>query len=246
MSRSDAESEREGAGWGGVQEFLDGHPEVPNIARHRRMPARFDHDIVRTQTVHDYRINREILLRYLESRRLIREPVDYLEFGVFRFRSLNLWRELLEHPDSRLFGFDWFEGLPDDWVHGGGGLRLAKGSLRVGRTAALDLFAERFGHDPRVELVVGRFEDTLEPFLERYRPGPARIVNLDADLYASTIHVLRCIHPFLRSGDLILFDEFQDEANEFRAFDEYLRAYGMKDRLELLVRSNNEFVFRVT
>ena len=41
------------------------------------------------------------------------QRVLYLEFGVFRGRTIRYWSRKLRHPETRLHGFDSFEGLPD-------------------------------------------------------------------------------------------------------------------------------------
>ena len=39
---------------------------------------------------------------------------DFLEFGVFQGRSINIIAE--KFPDQKIYGFDSFKGLPEDWV----------------------------------------------------------------------------------------------------------------------------------
>src|SRR3954452_16061366 len=41
--------------------------------------------------------------------------VQYCEFGVFKGESLRRWSHLLTNPESRLHGFDSFQGLPETW-----------------------------------------------------------------------------------------------------------------------------------
>lgn len=44
----------------------------------------------------------------------ITQPLDYLEFGVYRGDSIGWWLERLNY-ESNLYGFDSFEGLNEDW-----------------------------------------------------------------------------------------------------------------------------------
>src|ERR1700722_6594943 len=43
-------------------------------------------------------------------------PIFYMEFGVFEGDSMARIAERFSHPQARFFGFDSFEGLPEDWV----------------------------------------------------------------------------------------------------------------------------------
>lgn len=138
------------------------------------------------------------------------EPVSYLEFGVFKGDTLRHWSRLLKHPDSTLCGFDSFEGLPEDW----GSLDKQLFSVE-GRMPRFD--------DPRVRLFKGWFSDTVPPFVKDFRPSPTLVLHLDADLYSSTIFVLRQFRPFLKPGVVLIFDEFFDREHEMKAFNEFLK-----------------------
>src|SRR5208282_1918422 len=85
------------------------------------------------------------------------QPLDYLEFGVFEGKSLAHWCALNANPQSRFFGFDSFEGLPEQWNGSPTGTYSAHGKL-----PAID--------DPRVQFVVGWFQDSLPGFLASYQP----------------------------------------------------------------------------
>jgi hypothetical protein len=140
------------------------------------------------------------------------EPIDYFEFGVDDGETFFWWLQQLKHPDARFFGFDSFEGLPEDW-----GL-LKKGTFSHGGQApALN--------DPRAQFVKGLFQDTLYAFLQTYRSEKRKILFLDADLYSSTLFVLTTLAPYLRSGDLILFDEFFAPRHEYKAWVDFQKAY---------------------
>ena len=128
----------------------------------------------------------------------------YLEFGVYEGKSLRWWAEHLTDPSSRLVGFDSFEGLPEDWRPGGGGV----GAFRTAGPPSIE--------DSRVSYVVGWFDDTLPD----YKPPEhdQLVVNIDCDLYSSARTVLEWVEPHLRPGTLVYFDELIDSQHEMRAF----------------------------
>lgn len=137
-------------------------------------------------------------------------PVSYLEFGVYRGDSIRTWSSLLQHPQTRLYGFDSFEGLPESWV-----LSCAKGAFDVGGELP------RIGDD-RVAFIKGWFSDTLPTFLQSFTPESQLVVHLDADLYSSTIFVLEQLKPFIRTGTILIFDELFDRNHELKALQEFL------------------------
>jgi hypothetical protein len=57
---------------------------------------------------------RYILYQYVSDKLNIRnESIDYLEFGVSGAYSFKWWIGNCINPDSRFYGFDTFEGLPE-------------------------------------------------------------------------------------------------------------------------------------
>ena len=82
--------------------------------------------------------------------------------------------------------------------------------------------------DPRCSFEVGLFQDTLPGFIERNDLSGRLIVQLDADLYTSTLFVLTRLAPHLKSGDILFFDEFSCPVDEFRAFHEFVRSFHVK------------------
>ncbi len=138
------------------------------------------------------------------------EPVSYLEFGVFKGTTLRYWTQLLKHPDSYFHGFDSFQGLPEPWK-----LLVDKQIFDVqGVMPHFD--------DPRVRLFKGWFSDTLPVYVREFKPHSSLIVHLDADLYSSTIFVLRQLHPFLKPGTILIFDELFDREHELKALTEFM------------------------
>jgi len=143
-------------------------------------------------------------------------PIDYLEFGVFQGESIRHWSQLNRHPESRFFGFDSFEGLPEDWKRFDG--QMVKSHFDVnGALPDID--------DDRVSFVPGWFQQTVDTFLEKYEPQEQLVVHVDSDLYSSALYVLTRLDALLVPGTIVIFDEFSSVLNEFQALDNYCSAY---------------------
>ncbi len=136
------------------------------------------------------------------------------EFGVFEGATINFIAGETQEP---VFGFDCFEGLPEDWRPG-----FPRG------TFSRDVPEVK----PNVSLVVGLFEDTLPAFLAQHQ-GDMSLLHIDCDLYSSTRTVLQACGPRIRKGTILVFDEYFNypgwRGHEFRAFQEFVaendRAY---------------------
>lgn len=57
------------------------------------------------------------------------------------------------------------------------------------------------------------------------------MINMDADLYSSTIYVLRHLRAYLKPGTFIYFDDMNHPEQEPRAFDEFVAESGLKFRV---------------
>lgn len=114
-----------------------------------------------------------------------------LEFGVWRGNSIK--RCATSFPDQHWYGFDSFEGFPDD-----GRIDWQKPFKVIELPDTPD----------NVTLVKGYFSDTLDPFLSE-TPGPVAFVNVDCDIYSSTVDIFTALekHDRLRPGVTIYFDE---------------------------------------
>src|SRR5580700_10353934 len=153
------------------------------------------------------------------------KKVLYLEFGVNRGDSMRYWSKNLTHPDSVLHGFDSFEGLPETggaWV---------KGQFDNGGRMPLI-------HDPRVRLYKGWFDEVLPDYGSQGVPAhDVLVVNLDADLYSSTIYVLRWLRPLICPGTFIYLDDMSQPHHVERAFGEFLEESGLEFRVVSADRS---------
>ena len=162
--------------------------------------------------------------RYISREILRDEPIDYLEFGVFRGDSIREWITLSSSTHSRFYGFDTFTGLPENWFKD-----FDKGAFNVGGKTP-DIL------DPRVTFVKGTFQETLENFLNNFKRKNRVVIHIDADLYSSTLFVLLSMHHYLMKGDVIMFDDFLDPIGEFMAFGNYCQAFRIKTELIAAVK----------
>ncbi|KRA38581.1 hypothetical protein ASD81_08180 [Nocardioides sp. Root614] len=142
--------------------------------------------------------------------------IDYLEFGVFEGQSLRHWTQLNQRPESRFYGFDSFEGLPEDWKRFDG--QMVKAHFDVdGVLPDID--------DERLSFVPGWFQDTVDIFLEKFEPQAQLVLHIDSDLYSSALYVLTRLNALLVPGTIVIFDEFSSVLNEFAALEHYCSAY---------------------
>ncbi len=155
------------------------------------------------------------LYQYINNQVVKNAPIDYLEFGVWYGRSIEYWAQLNSAPNSRFFGFDTFEGLPEEWKYF---IKiLPKGTYSAGgKIPELN--------DPRVKFIKGCFQTTLPDFLKSFSIGNPLVINCDADLYTSTLFVLASMNPFMAPGSIVIFDEFST-VHEFRAFRDYTQSF---------------------
>jgi O-methyltransferase len=152
----------------------------------------------------------------IEHEALNQAPINYLEFGVYRGDSIRMWLSGISQPDSRFVGFDTFTGLPERW-------RPTEQAGHFNTNGAIPDI-----RDPRCSFEIGLFQDTLPAFTARTHLSRRLVVNLDADMFTSTLFVLTTLAPFLKPGDLIFFDEFSCPLDEFRAFEEFVRSFRVK------------------
>jgi hypothetical protein len=133
--------------------------------------------------------------------------VLYLEFGVHEGEATRYWSKLLTNPNSKLHGFDSFEGLPEDWHS-----QMPKGHFSTnGRMPVID--------DERVQFFKGWFDQTLPAY--QVPEHEVLVLNFDADLYSSTLCALQNLAPHIVPGTYLYFDEFPDAMHELRAFAEF-------------------------
>lgn len=133
-----------------------------------------------------------------------------LEFGVADGATL---RKIAAERPGETFGFDSFDGLPEDWRRG-----FARGK-----------FACDPPDVPGATLVVGLFQHTLPTWLDGHPTDSIGLVHIDCDLYSSTSFVLTTLGK-LQPGTVIVFDELTGypgwQHHEHKALLEWVAATG--------------------
>ncbi|MEE9465564.1 MAG: TylF/MycF/NovP-related O-methyltransferase [Candidatus Neomarinimicrobiota bacterium] len=188
--------------------FLNGILAFGRWLRHNQTPVILDDKIA--------------LYIYLKDEHLGNSAIDYLEFGVWKGATLKHWIGQNTNSASRFFGFDSYEGLPEDWGH--------FATIHKKGTFNLEGVLPEIG-DPRVRLVKGLFQDSLVPFLVSYTPKNRLVIHCDADLYSSTLYTLTKLDEHIIPGTIIIFDEFFTVNHEFRALEDYTRSYNRQYRV---------------
>ena len=113
-------------------------------------------------------------------------------------------------PNKQVYGFDSFEGLPEEWYH------------LVRRVISTD------GNLPKVNdnnSFKGIFDSSLPDFknTDYYQSKDSiAFLHIDCDLYSSTLTVLNELKDKIKPGTIILFDEYFNytgwQHHEYKAF----------------------------
>ena len=144
----------------------------------------------------------------------------YYEFGLYQ--GYTFGEAVKMSPDIHHFGFDSFEGMPENAE--GGGFGFGRFKVTYAKVVNNLLTIGAFSH--REHLIKGFFSDSLTPQLQHELMNyKAAVVLIDSDLYESAVSVLYFIKPLLQTGSIVIFDDwgsFSAEAGEQRALREFL------------------------
>jgi hypothetical protein len=146
---------------------------------------------------------------------------EFLEMGVGMGRTINLIASL--NPKKTIYGFDSFEGLPENWDKGD--KVIPKGVFAVkDSNYAPSVYRN-------VELYKGLFKDVLPKFKAQIlRDQVIAFLHIDCDSYTPTSEVFNILESNIKPGTVILFDELYNypnyEQHEWKAFQEFLAKTG--------------------
>lgn len=146
-------------------------------------------------------------------------PIDYLEFGVYKGESLFYWAKKNTNAKSRFFGFDSFEGLPEDWEK-----NHKKGKFSTDGKLPQTV-------DPRIQFIKGWFNQTIPDFKKTFVQTNPMIIHIDSDLYSSALYILTQFDEIMPKRTVIILDEFGNLMHEFLAWQDYTKAYQKKFRV---------------
>lgn len=166
------------------------------------------------------------LYNWVMDKEVLTGPINYLEFGVAAGHSFNWFMGKNTHNESRFYGFDTFDGLPEDWGP------FKKGAF--GNNSTMPLIK-----DFRGKFYKGLFQQTLPGFLGELDNSRRNVLMMDADLWSATLYALSTLASYLKNGDIIFFDEFVVPTHEFKAFVDFTQSFYI--HLELIAASNNYY-----
>jgi Macrocin-O-methyltransferase (TylF) len=198
-----------------IEQLLDAHFERFGVSKR---------EIWRNFQIYSRRLFLKRFLAHYELFRLTVDlPGDIVELGVYRGSTLFSWANFLEIRNmgdraKKVIGFDNFRGLgqvsPED---GKEDPRVGKvpggynaGAFKAQLEDAIAIYdQDRFiGYKPRVVLVEGDIEESVERYI-RENPGlRISLLHFDVDLYAPTRRGLELLWPRVVVGGVVLFDEY--------------------------------------
>lgn len=137
-----------------------------------------------------------------------------VELGVYTGASISKMAKA--NPSDTIYGFDSFEGLPENWNRPD--MTFDKGAFSLNKKLP-DV-------PPNVELIAGWFDQTLPAFAQKHLDDAIGFLHVDCDIYSSTKCAFQHLGPLLQKGTIIVFDELLNyptyEIHEVKAFYEFL------------------------
>ena len=169
--------------------------------------------------------------------------LDIYEFGVYSGGSL---KDIINHMDKKeirfntAWGFDSFEGLPKEaegmqkeGPHWNEGAFSIADALKIWNWEELKPYILKTIDSKKVKLIKGYYENVLNAdlfFKNNFKP--AIFVNIDVDLYKSTIECLDWMikHKLIIEGTIIRYDDvlkIPENTGELQAHKEIMEKYNI-------------------
>ena len=188
----------------GIEEYGLNH-ELYKLAQHESVMYITEHMLSAKSYSNRFELLTHSIYDYVEDNEGL-----FLEFGVYKGESINYISTL--KPYTTIYGFDSFEGLPEDW----------RPDIKKG---CFDLRGNMPFVNGNVKLIKGWFEDTLPDFLKSHKEDVS-FLHVDSDIYSSAKTILSCLKNRIHTGTVIVFDEYFNrpgwKMNEYRAWQEFV------------------------
>ena len=163
---------------------------------------------------------------------------DILEFGVYQGNTINFISD--KFPNQTIYGFDSFEGLPEDWniSYTEKFNKHKKGYFAVDNLPKVN---------DNVKLVKGFFDTSLPKWLDENNLEEISLLHIDSDLYSSAKIIFDNLNNYIVPGTIIVFDEFYPwgrkryetwAEHEYKALCEWLKNYDRE--IGILYRNNHQ------
>jgi hypothetical protein len=166
--------------------------------------------------------------------KIISQPCDVIELGVMEGDSMKFWCDNIN--GSSFIGFDTFNGIDKKWVTFDTDWKTVR-DFNMMKTDIPNL------SDPRCKFIKGYIQDTLRDNLpHKNKPW---FVHFDMDIYDSTLFGLYTLSEYFEANDYILFDEFNDNMNEFKAWNDYIMSSRTKNNWELVLANQSQYLFKI-
>ena len=147
------------------------------------------------------------------------EDGEIMEFGIYKGGTINYIAK--KNKNKIIYGFDSFEGLPEDWRYG-----FSKGKFTLDKQIPK---LER-----NIKIYTDLFENSIPKFIEdkKNKLGLISFIHIDCDLYSSTKLIFSLLKNQIGRGTVIVFDEYFNypgwEKGEFLAFKEFILSKKLK------------------
>ena len=130
------------------------------------------------------------------------------------------------HSTKKIYSCDTFTGIPYDDQYST--IKDAKGMYSDTSIESVQQTLKDFDADSNVELIKGKFEDTLE---NKLADKKFSFIFVDCDIYKSTVTGLNFGYPRLVSGGIIMFDDYDrkpDLWGQTKAVDDFCQKNQIK------------------
>lgn len=164
---------------------------------------------------------------------------EILEFGVYQGNTIR--KIAAQFPEKIIWGFDSFEGLPEDW-------KMNASDSVSPRPAGYFSLPNLPEVPNNVNLIKGFFDKSLPEWLINNPIKKISLLHIDCDLYSSTKTVFDLLNPYIVPETIIVFDEFYPwsglekydlwEEGEYKALKEWIETYDRE--FEVIYRNRHQ------